>query len=189
VPGWNVNGRDVKAWTVSAKLRVLWRCISRAGFRTDWLIHQTPCQGYHDYRWVCNENIYALHLYCQHVGFCGGAYALEDGIANTTFELICSMSVFIKTSLYLLGRNIWTGAASSPLTVRITVWPKRVVSRLAWRMRYLRFKSKSETEAVPSHVTPSNFWMRSIMALKERQIIRTHVRDNKCSGRKERTYR
>ena len=58
------------------------------------------------------------------------------------------MSVSENTSLYLRGWNTWTGAASSYLTVRITVWPHRVVRRLACRMRYLRFSSNSDTETV-----------------------------------------
>jgi len=81
------------------------------------------------------------------------------------------MSVSVNTSLYILGRNIWSGAAPPSLTVRITVGPKRLVSRLALRMLYLRFTSNSEKETVVSHVTPSNFWLRSIMALKERQVV------------------
>ena len=96
---------------------------------------------------------------------------------NTALELICSMSVSVNTTLYLLGRNTWVGAASSPFTVRITEGPKCVGSRLTMRMRYLRFTSRSETETVISHVNPSNFWVRSIMALKERQVIRSHVSD------------
>ena len=96
---------------------------------------------------------YALHLYCQQVGFVVGHMTLKMRCRNTALELICSMSVSVNTSLYLLGRNIWTGAAPSSLTERITVGPKRVINRFARRMRYLRFTSNSETETVVSHVT------------------------------------
>ena len=77
---------------------------------------------------------------------------LKTGCINTAFELICSMSVSVNTSLYLLGKNTFTGAASALLIVRTTV--ERVVRRLALRMQYLRFTSNSDTETVVSHVTP-----------------------------------
>ena len=93
------------------------------------------------------------------------------------------------TSLYLLGRNVWAGAAPSPLIVSTKVGPNIVVSLLARRMRYLRFRSNSVTEIGVSHATPSKFWARSILALKERHVIgRKCVINNVWEiGRKKRT--
>ena len=49
-----------------------------------------------------------------------GHTPLKMRCRNTALELICSMSVSVITSLYILGRKICAGASSSTLTVRIT---------------------------------------------------------------------
>ena len=105
-----------------------------------------------------------------------GHTSLKTRCRNLALELICSMSVSEITSLYLLGRNIWAGAASSPLTVRTTVGPKRVVRRLALRMRYLRFTSSSDRDNRIAR-DPIKFLGEIHYGSERKASYRSHVRD------------
>jgi hypothetical protein len=125
---------------------------------------------------------YAIHLYCQQVGICSGTHALQDemqehSIGINLFDVgvrkyiaICSRQEYLgRGSIFNLDGENHGGAE----TCSQSFGPEIAIFTVT---------SSSKRETFVSHVTPSNFWVRSIMALKERQVIDRMYVINNVSG-------